>query len=205
MLACPALQTSSIISARWMVSKIVAPKSRRLRMRRALMPFFGGRFFGSNGGRCRRSDGRHSSGIAGAAAERKQRQYQPDRERENRRLAAHYHCPHYRFHDARPLSVFNRECGQIHAHRPTRLKFLPSHYAVETGLPGWRGRTRTAKSLRELCDWNLVTTQLELGPIWVRRPCACELRRLEMQLGSLEVHRHGNSADATRPRACCRG
>jgi hypothetical protein len=29
-----------------------------------------------------------------------------------------------------------------------------------------------------------VTTQLELGPIWVRRPCACELRRLEMQLAS---------------------
>jgi hypothetical protein len=87
-------------------------------MRRALVPFFGGRFFGSNGGGCRRSDGRHSSGTAGAAAERKQRQYQPDRERENRRLAAHYHCPHYRFHDARPLSVFNRECGQIHA-QPT--------------------------------------------------------------------------------------
>lgn len=58
MLACPALQTSSIISARRMVSKIVAPKSRRLRMRRVLVPFFGGRFFGcSNGGGCRGSDG----------------------------------------------------------------------------------------------------------------------------------------------------
>ena len=105
-LACPALQTSSINSARRMVSKIVAPKSRRLGMRRALVPFFGGRFFGgSNGGGCRGSDGRPSSGTAGAAAEREQRQYQPDRERENRRLAAHshYHCPHYRFHDARPL------------------------------------------------------------------------------------------------------
>jgi hypothetical protein len=89
-----------------MISKIVAPKSRRLRMRRVLVPFFGGRFFGcSNGGGCRGSDGRPSSGTAGAAAEREQRQYQPDRERENRRLAAHshYHCPHYQFHDARPL------------------------------------------------------------------------------------------------------
>jgi hypothetical protein len=108
MLACPALQTSSIISARWMVSKIVAPKSCRLGMRRVLVPFFGGSFFaGSNGGGCRGSDGRPSSGTAGAAAERDQHQYQPDREREceNRRLAAHshYHCPHYRFHDARPL------------------------------------------------------------------------------------------------------
>src|SRR6266446_1765757 len=108
MLACPALQTSSIISARPMVSKIVAPKSRRLGMRRVLVPFFGGRFFGgSNGGGCRGSDGRLRSGTAGAAAEREQHQYQPDREREceNRRLAAHshYHCPYYRFHDARPL------------------------------------------------------------------------------------------------------
>ena len=83
-------------------------------MRRVLVPFFGGRFFGgSNGGGCRGSDGRPSSGTAGAAAEREQRQYQPDRERENRRLAAHshYHCPHYRFHDARPLqrATVNRE------------------------------------------------------------------------------------------------
>jgi hypothetical protein len=108
MLACPALQTSSIISARRMVSKIVAPKSRRLGMRRVLVPFFGGRVFGgSNGGGCRGSDGRPRSGIAGAAAEREQHQCQPDREREceNRRLAAHshYHCSLYRFHDARPL------------------------------------------------------------------------------------------------------
>src|SRR2546425_13019712 len=108
MLACPALQTSSIISARRMVSKIVAPKSRRLGMRRVLMPFFGGRFFGSsNGGGCRASDGRPSSGTAGAADEREQHQYQPDRERENRRLAAHshYHCPHYRFHHARVPAI----------------------------------------------------------------------------------------------------
>src|SRR5260221_5055313 len=102
MLARPALQTSSIISARRMVSKIVAPKSRRLGMRRVLVPFFGGRFFGgrffggSNGGGCPASDGRPSSGTAGAADEREQDQYQPDREREceNRRLAtrSHYHC-----------------------------------------------------------------------------------------------------------------
>src|SRR6266566_268220 len=94
MLACPTLQTSSIISARWMVSKIVAPNSRRLGMRGVLVPifgdrFFGGRFFGgSNGGGCRGGDGRPSSGIAGAADERERHQYQPDREREKAEEAA---------------------------------------------------------------------------------------------------------------------
>ena len=94
MLACPSLQTSSIISARRMVSKIVAPKSGRLGMRRVLVPIFGDRFFGgiffggSNGGGCRGSDGRPSSGTAGAADERERHQYQPDREREKAEEAA---------------------------------------------------------------------------------------------------------------------
>jgi hypothetical protein len=34
---------------------------------------------------------------------------------------------------------------------------------VEIGLPGWGGRTRTGESVRELSDWNCVTTSPEIG------------------------------------------
>jgi hypothetical protein len=172
-----------------MVSKIVAPKSRRLRMRRVLVPFFGGRFFGcTNGGGCRGSDGRPSSGTAGAAAEREQRQYQPDRERENRRLAAHshYHCPHYRFHDARPLqratvnddidhsfaghTYSNREALE-QARSPEKLGERGREAAQETDRtqtessdsPGrkWRHSSRSSRWRPELTRTRLIKRVLD--------------------------------------------
>ena len=43
---------------------------------------------------------------------------------------------------------------------------------AETRLPGWGGRTRTGESVRELSDWNRVTTSPEMGA----RPAAETLR-----------------------------
>ena len=43
-------------------------------------------------------------------------------------------------------------------------------------LPGWAGRTRTGESVRELSDWNRVTTWPERAQAWRRSPFVCKLR-----------------------------
>jgi hypothetical protein len=44
-----------------------------------------------------------------------------------------------------------------------RLNILQRQTCQETGLPGWACRIRTGESVRELSDWNSVTTSPEVG------------------------------------------
>jgi hypothetical protein len=41
--------------------------------------------------------------------------------------------------------------------------FASGIWPTETGLRGWAFRTRTGESVRELSDWNCVTTSPDLG------------------------------------------
>jgi hypothetical protein len=57
-----------------------------------------------------------------------------------------------------------------------------SEYPTETGLPGWACRIRTGESVRELSDWNSVTTSPGVGASPRRRPFAGELHDTGLQL-----------------------
>jgi hypothetical protein len=54
-----------------------------------------------------------------------------------------------------------------------------------TELAGWAYWTRTGESVRELFDWNSVTTSRAVGAGRRRRPFAFQLRHTDLQLGSL--------------------
>ena len=53
---------------------------------------------------------------------------------------------------------------------------------VKTRLRGWAYRIRTGESVRELSDWNFVTTSPEVVQARRRRPFALELRCTNLQL-----------------------
>ena len=77
-------------------------------------------------------------------------------------------------------TVRRSSVGDLHGRHVARgVVALPIHdsYIVprvskncaKTRLPGWGGRTRTGESVRELSDWNPVTTSPEVGQAWRRR------------------------------------
>jgi hypothetical protein len=53
---------------------------------------------------------------------------------------------------------------------------------AETGLPGWAYRIRTGESVRQLPDWNYVTTSFEVGASGAAETFAVELRGADLQL-----------------------
>ena len=65
----------------------------------------------------------------------------------------------------------NPSVPQVTNYRPSK-----SADALGDGLRGWGGRTRTGESVRELSDWNRVTTSPERAQAWRRRPFVCKLR-----------------------------
>ena len=64
-------------------------------------------------------------------------------------------------------------------------------------LPGWAYRTRTAESVRELSDWNCVTTSPEVGARLAAEtlcargtyPTRAQARRAQQRLAEAEPHR----------------
>src|SRR5262245_35692422 len=54
---------------------------------------------------------------------------------------------------------------------------------AETELAGWAYRIRTGESVRELSNWNSLTTWLRSAQARRRRPFACELRATDCNSG----------------------
>jgi hypothetical protein len=75
---------------------------------------------------------------------------------------------------------------------------------VGDGLRGWACRIRTGESVRELSDWNSVTTSPELGASRVAETLPYELRDTDLQLRPIFQQTIFSAADTAAPEGVAR-
>jgi hypothetical protein len=68
---------------------------------------------------------------------------------------------------ASPRQAARRRSANRALRRPVH-----SRAVTEARLPGWVYRIRTGESVRELPDWNCVTTWAEVGASWAAETCS---------------------------------
>jgi hypothetical protein len=75
--------------------------------------------------------------------------------------------PDFKTDNTAAVLFINREeprmASRRQAFRECRAYFCKPHMPTETPLPGWAYRIRTCESVRELSNWDYVTTSPELG------------------------------------------